>query len=127
AKVHPRHRTPWLITIVVTIAVAFVAGLTPVGVLEEMVNIGTLSAFVLVSIGVVMLRRSRPDLKRAFTVPFSPALPIVSAVICAYLMLNLSVETWLRFLIWLVIGFVIFFTYSRSRSRLAEQPVAVDA
>ncbi|HET7724959.1 MAG TPA: amino acid permease [Propionibacteriaceae bacterium] len=125
AKVHSTYRTPWLITIVVTIAVALVAGLTPVGVLEEMVNIGTLSAFVLVSIGVVVLRRKRPDLKRAFTVPFSPVLPIVSAVICAYLMLNLSVETWLRFLVWLVIGFVIFFTYSRSRSRLARKPVDV--
>lgn len=68
----------------------------------------------------------RPDLKRAFTVPFSPVLPIVSAAICAYLMLNLSVETWLRFLIWLVIGFVIFFTYSRSRSRLAKRPVMVE-
>jgi len=89
-----------------------------VGVLEEMVNIGTLSAFVLVSIGVVMLRKKRPDLKRSFTVPLSPWLPILSAVICGYLMLNLSVETWLRFLIWLAIGFVIYFAYSRSHSRL---------
>jgi APA family basic amino acid/polyamine antiporter len=119
AKVHPKYRTPWLITVVVTVVVALVAGLTPVGVLEEMVNIGTLSAFVLVSIGVVMLRKKRPDLKRAFTVPLSPWLPIASALICAYLMLNLSVETWLRFLIWLAIGFVIYFAYSRSRSRLA--------
>ena len=122
AKVHSQYRTPWLITIVVTVAVALVAGLTPVGILEEMVNIGTLSAFVLVSIGVVVLRRKRPDLKRAFTVPFSPVLPIVSALICGYLMLNLSVETWLRFLVWLVIGFVIYFGYSRSRSRLAKEP-----
>jgi len=118
AKVHPKYRTPWLITVIVTVVVAIVAGLTPVGVLEEMVNIGTLSAFVLVSIGVVVLRRKRPDLKRSFTVPLSPWLPILSAVICAYLMLNLSVETWLRFLIWLAIGFVIYFTYSRSHSRL---------
>ncbi len=119
AKVHPRYRTPWLITVVVTVVVAIVAGLTPVGVLEEMVNIGTLSAFVLVSIGIVVLRRKRPDLPRAFKVPFSPVLPIVSAVICTYLMLNLSVETWLRFLVWLVVGFVIYFAYSRSHSRLA--------
>ena len=118
AKVHPKYRTPWLITVIVTIVVAIVAGLTPVGVLEEMVNIGTLSAFVLVSIGVVMLRKKRPDLKRSFTVPLSPWLPILSAVICGYLMLNLSVETWLRFLIWLAIGFVIYFAYSRSHSRL---------
>jgi APA family basic amino acid/polyamine antiporter len=119
AKVHPRFRTPWLITILVTVAVALVAALTPVGVLEEMVNIGTLSAFVLVSIGVIVLRRSRPDLPRAFRVPWVPALPIISAVICGYLMLNLSVETWVRFGVWLVIGFAIYFLYSRSRSRLA--------
>jgi basic amino acid/polyamine antiporter, APA family len=118
AKVHPKYRTPWLITAIVTVVVALVAGFTPVGMLEEMVNIGTLSAFVLVSIGIVVLRKKRPDLKRSFKVPLSPWLPIASALICAYLMLNLSVETWLRFLIWLVIGFAIFFTYSRSHSRL---------
>ncbi|HEY3546798.1 MAG TPA: amino acid permease [Propionicimonas sp.] len=118
AKVHPKYRTPWLITVIVTVVVAIVAGLTPVGVLEEMVNIGTLSAFVLVSIGVVVLRRKRPDLKRSFTVPLSPWLPLLSAAICSYLMINLSVETWLRFLVWLAIGFVIYFTYSRSHSRL---------
>lgn len=119
AKVHPRFRTPWVISIVVTVIVALVAGLTPVGVLEEMVNIGTLSAFVLVSIGVVLLRRKRPDLKRGFRVPLSPVLPIVSAAICTYLMLNLSVETWLRFLIWLALGFAIYFAYSRTHARLA--------
>ena len=118
AKVHPKFRTPWLITIIVTVVVALVAGLTPIGVLEEMVNIGTLSAFVLVSIGVIVLRKKRPDLPRAFKVPLSPWLPTASALICAYLMLNLSVETWLRFLIWLVIGFVVYFVYSRHHSRL---------
>ena len=118
AKVHPKYRTPWLITAIVTVCVALAAGLTPVGVLEEMVNIGTLSAFVMVSIGIVVLRRKRPDLPRAFKVPLSPWLPILSAVICGYLMLNLSVETWLRFLIWLVIGFAIYFSYSYWHSRL---------
>jgi Amino acid transporters len=118
AKVHPKYRTPWLITIIVTAVVAVVAGLTPVGVLEEMVNIGTLSAFVLVSIGVILLRKSRPDLPRAFRVPWVPVLPIASALICGYLMINLSVETWLRFLIWLVIGFLVYFGYSYWHSRL---------
>ena len=120
AKVHPRFRTPWVISIVVTVIVAVVAGFTPIGVLEEMVNIGTLSAFVLVSIGVIVLRRKRPDLRRTFKVPFNPWLPGLSALICVYLMLNLSVETWLRFLIWLVIGFVIYFAYSRQRSRIGQ-------
>ncbi|PFG17660.1 amino acid/polyamine/organocation transporter (APC superfamily) [Propionicimonas paludicola] len=119
AKVHPKYRTPWLITIIVTAVVAVVAGFTPVGVLEEMVNIGTLSAFVLVSIGVILLRHKRPDLPRAFRVPWVPVLPIASALICGYLMINLSVETWLRFVVWLAIGFVIYFAYSHRNSRLA--------
>jgi APA family basic amino acid/polyamine antiporter len=127
AKVHPKYRTPWLITIIVTVAVAVVAGFTPVGVLEEMVNIGTLSAFVLVSIGVIVLRRKRPELPRAFRVPWVPVLPIASALICGYLMLNLSVETWLRFVIWLAIGFVIYFLYSFRNSRLATgKPIHPD-
>lgn len=120
AKVHPTRRTPWVISIIVTVVVAVVAGFTPVGILEEMVNIGTLSAFVLVSIGVVVLRRTRPDLKRGFRVPWSPFLPLLSAAICTYLMLNLTVETWLRFLVWLAIGLVIYFAYSHRHSRLGK-------
>jgi APA family basic amino acid/polyamine antiporter len=122
ATVHPRLRTPWFTSVVVTIVVALLAGLTPIGVLEEMVNIGTLSAFVLVSVGVVVLRRKRPDLKRGFRVPLNPWLPLLSALICTYLMLNLSIETWLRFLIWLAVGFAIYFAYSRSHAKIGEQP-----
>lgn len=125
AKVHPRFRTPWLISLVVTVIVAVVAGFTPIGLLEEMVNIGTLSAFVMVSIGVIVLRRRRPDLPRTFRVPFNPWLPGLSAAICVYLMLNLTVETWLRFLIWLAVGFVIYFAYSQKRSRIG-QPGYID-
>lgn len=120
ARVHPTFRTPYVITAVVTAVTALVAGLTPVGVLEEMVNIGTLSAFVLVSLGVIVLRRKRPDLPRSFRVPWVPVLPVVSALICLYLMVNLSVETWLRFLVWLAIGFVIYFAYSRGHSRVTD-------
>uniref|UniRef100_UPI002618ED0D amino acid permease n=1 Tax=uncultured Microbacterium sp. TaxID=191216 RepID=UPI002618ED0D len=120
ARVHPRLRTPWVISIIVTVIVAIVAGVTPVGVLEEMVNIGTLSAFVLVSVGVIVLRRTRPDLKRSFRVPWSPVLPVISALICLYLMLNLSVETWLRFVIWLAIGFAIYFAYSRRHAKIGQ-------
>jgi APA family basic amino acid/polyamine antiporter len=100
------------------VLVALVASLTPIGKLEEMVNIGTLSAFALVSLAVPVLRRTRPDLPRAFRVPLSPALPVVSALVCAYLMLNLSVETWLRFLVWMVLGFVLYFAYGYRRSRV---------
>ena len=100
--------------------VALLAGFTNVDMLEEMINIGTLSAFVLVSIGVVVLRKKRPDLKRAFRVPF-PVLPIVSAVLCLWLMLNLTTLTWVRFAIWLVVGLVIYFAYGRRHSRLNEK------
>ncbi|QHC66381.1 amino acid permease [Rathayibacter sp. VKM Ac-2759] len=120
ATVHPRLRTPWVTSAVVTVIVALLAGFTPIGVLEEMVNIGTLSAFVLVSVGVIVLRRKRPELKRGFRVPLNPWLPGLSALICTYLMLNLSIETWLRFLIWLAIGFAIYFAYSRSHAKIGR-------
>lgn len=121
SKVHPTRQTPVASTIIITIVVALVAGATPVGELEEMVNIGTLSAFVLVSLGVVQLRRSRPDLQRPFTVPFVPVLPIISALICLLLMLNLSVLTWVRFLIWLVIGIVLYAAYGYWHSRVRQR------
>ena len=97
---------------------AVVAAVTPIGDLEEMVNIGTLTAFALVSLAVPVLRRTRPDLERAFKVPFSPVLPVVAALVCVYLALNLSLETWLRFLIWMALGFAIYFLYGRRHSRV---------
>ncbi len=118
SKVHPRFQTPYVITIIVGVLCMLISGLTPIGKLEEMVNIGTLTAFILVSVGVVVLRRTRPDLPRAFKVPLSPVLPILSALICLYLTLNLSVETWLRFVIWMALGFVIYFLYGYRRARL---------
>jgi APA family basic amino acid/polyamine antiporter len=97
-----------------------VAAYTPIGKLEEMVNIGTLTAFALVSIAVPVLRRTRPDLERPFRVPWSPVLPILSALICVYLMVNLSLETWLRFVVWMVLGFVVYFAYSQRNSRVGR-------
>jgi APA family basic amino acid/polyamine antiporter len=114
--------TPIRLTLMIGTAVALIASFTPIGKLEEMVNIGTLSAFALVSLAIPVLRSSRPDLKRAFTVPFSPVLPILAALISVYLMLNLSVETWLRFLVWMAVGFVIYFTYGIRNSRLSGNP-----
>ncbi len=121
ARTNPKTGTPVRLTLIIGTAIALVASLTPIGKLEEMVNIGTLSAFALVSIAVPVLRRKRPDLKRSFTVPFSPVLPVLAALISVYLMLNLSVETWIRFLVWMAIGFVIYFFYGVKRSRLAVQ------
>ncbi|AXE38891.1 amino acid permease [Acidipropionibacterium virtanenii] len=120
SHVHPKTRTPYRITIIIMLADGLLAALVPPGILDEMVNIGTLLAFVMVSIGIIVLRRKRPDLPRAFRVPWVPVIPIISAIICLYLMLNLSIETWMRFLIWMVIGFIVYFSYSKGHSRLAH-------
>lgn len=121
SRTNKRSSTPVGLQIGISIVIAILAGVVPVGTLEEMINIGTLSAFVLVSFGVPILRRSRPDLKRGFRVPWSPVLPIISGVVCLWLMSNLTVETWLRFLIWLAIGFIIYFGYGYRHARLGKQ------
>jgi APA family basic amino acid/polyamine antiporter len=120
ASVHPRFGTPWLITVITSAAIAALAGFVPLAKLSELVSIGTLFAFVVVSIGVVVLRRTRPDLPRAFRTPWVPVLPIASVLACLWLMLNLPVDTWLRFLVWMAAGFVIYFGYGRTHSRLAQ-------
>jgi APA family basic amino acid/polyamine antiporter len=119
-RVNRRTGTPVRITVTIGVAVAFIAGFTPIGKLEEMVNIGTLTAFALVSLAVPVLRRTRPDLERPFKVMLSPWVPILSALICVYLMLNLSIETWLRFLVWMVLGFGIYFLYGQRHSRVRQ-------
>jgi len=115
------HGTPVRATVLVGAVVALVATFFPAGSLEEMVNIGTLFAFVLVSVGVVILRRTRPDLHRAFRTPWVPLVPILSVLACLWLMLNLSVETWLRFLVWMLIGFVVYALYGRTHSKLGRR------
>ena len=112
--------TPVRLTLGIGLLVALIASLTPIGRLEEMVNIGTLTAFLLVSLAVPILRKRRPELARGFRVPLSPFVPWLSALLCTYLILNLSIETWIRFIIWMGIGVVIYFTYSRFNSRLAK-------
>ena len=111
--------TPVRLTLIIGTVVALIASLTPIGKLEEMVNIGTLTAFMLVSLAVPILRKRRPDLKRSFKVPGNPVVPWLSAAACFYLVLNLSVETWIRFIVWMVLGFLIYFLYSRQHSKLA--------
>jgi len=118
-RVHPTFRTPYRLTIITGVVAAVIAAFTPIGDLAELVNIGTLFAFVLVSIGVIILRQRQPDLQRAFRTPLVPVVPILAALICLYLMLNLAAWTWVRFLVWMAIGIVIYFVYSRTRSRLA--------
>ncbi|HZA18308.1 MAG TPA: amino acid permease [Pseudonocardiaceae bacterium] len=112
--------TPVRATLVVGAVVGVVAALFPIIRLEQMVNIGALFAFVLVSAGVVVLRRTRPDLPRGFRTPLVPLVPLLAILSCLWLMLNLSVGTWIRFLIWLAIGLVIYFAYGARKSRLRQ-------
>ncbi|MFI2708242.1 amino acid permease, partial [Nocardioides sp. CER28] len=111
SRLHPRFGTPSVITGVTVAIIAVLAAFVPLADLAEMVSIGTLFAFAVVSLAVPILRRTRADLDRPFRTPLFPVLPIVSAVLCVALMANLAIETWLRFLIWLVIGFVVYFGY----------------
>jgi APA family basic amino acid/polyamine antiporter len=121
ARVHPATGTPLVVTISTGVTVAVIAALVPLTELASLVNIGTLFAFVLVAIGVLVLRRTRPDLPRAFRVPGVPWLPILSVLASGYLMLNLSAVTWERFAIWMLIGLVFYAIYGRRRSRLAAE------
>ena len=122
-----RYRTPLKLQIGLGVIVALVAGLSDVELLEEMINIGTLSAFVLVSFGIPILRRTHPDLHRSFRVPWSPVLPIFAGVACLWLMTNLTTLTWVRFLVWVVVGLVIYGFFGYRNSVAGKEPQAVVA
>ena len=122
-RVHPVHRTPYLSTIYTGTAVALAAGLLPLQLLGQLVNIGTLLAFVLVCAGVLILRRKRPELERPFRTPLVPFVPIMGILSCFGLMLTLPADTWIRLGVWLLIGFIIYFGYSRKHSVLRTRGV----
>jgi APA family basic amino acid/polyamine antiporter len=119
SNVHPVYRTPAFSTWVAGIVVAVPSGLFDIGTLADLSNIGTLFAFVLVSVGVIVLRIREPERQRGFRVPFGPVIPSLSVLTCFLLMAGLPIITWYRFLVWLVIGLVIYFLYSRHRSEFA--------
>ncbi|MGI5429308.1 amino acid permease [Streptomyces sp. CA-179760] len=119
SHVHPRFKTPHRPTILLGVIIAVLAGFTPLTELAALVNIGTLFAFVVVAIGVIILRKSRPDLPRAFRTPWVPVIPILSVCASLWLMINLPAETWVRFGIWMAAGFLVYFLYGRTHSRLA--------
>ncbi len=116
---HPRFGTPHKITLITMVVVAILAGLVPLGTLATLVNIGTLFAFLLVSVAVIYLRRADPDRHRPFRTPLVPIVPILAIAGCLYLMSELPLDTWVRFGIWMAIGLVVYFVYSRKASLLA--------
>jgi len=120
-KIHPRFRTPHITSIITGVIVALAAGFTPIGALGELVSIGTLLAFVIVSIGVIFLRYRRPDLHRPFKTPLVPFIPILSALVSFALMLGLPFDTWLRLVIWMAIGLVLYFAYGYKHSELRKR------
>jgi APA family basic amino acid/polyamine antiporter len=125
-QVHPKYRTPYLSTIFTGIGVGIATGLLPLQLLGQLVNIGTLLAFVLVSAGVWILRTKRPDLERPFKTPLVPFVPIMGILCCFGLMLTLPADTWIRLIVWLIIGFVIYFGYSRKHSVLQKELAGKD-
>jgi APA family basic amino acid/polyamine antiporter len=116
SAVHPRFRTPHISTMMTGAIIALAAGLTPIGVLSQLVSIGTLLAFVLVCIGVIILRRTAPDIHRPFRTPAVPLVPILGATICLAQMVGLPLATWERLVIWLAIGLAAYFAYGRSHA-----------
>jgi basic amino acid/polyamine antiporter, APA family len=127
SSVHPRYQTPFFTTWLVGIFFGLIGALVPLDVLAELINIGTLAAFSMVSIAVLILRRTHPNLPRAFRCPGVPVVPILAVMACLFLMLNLQAATWIAFVVWLLIGLAIYFFYARRHSLLNGATVASDA
>ena len=119
-RVHEKFRTPYLATIITGVVAAVIAGMFPIGLLGELVSIGTLLAFVIVCAGILVLRYAQPDLPRPFKTPLVPFVPIGGIACCGWLMYNLPRDTWLRLIIWMAIGLLIYFAYGRTHSKLAK-------
>jgi len=127
AKTHPRYGTPSRITIIIGVLVAILAGVTPIATAAELVNIGTLFAFMLVSAAVLLLRSREPGRPRPFRTPGVPFVPILAIVLSAVLIITLEPVTWLRFVVWMLIGFVVYFLYSRKASVVGQRRQAEGA
>jgi len=123
-SIHTKYRTPWKSTILTGVVVALLGGLLPLRLLAELVNIGTLFAFVVVCSAVLIMRRKEPDAERPFRAPFVPFVPIAGILTCLVLMFSLPAENWVRLLVWLVIGFMIYFFYGRRHSVLRKMHAA---
>ncbi len=122
SDIHPRFRTPWRSNLVLMVVVSVFSGFVPLSSLGDMTSIGTLLAFVIVCGGVMIMRRTQPDLPRPYRTPLVPLVPILGILVCLSMMAALDIMTWIRLVVWLVIGMVIYFGYSRSHSHLVTDP-----
>jgi len=122
--VHPRFQTPHVSTWLAGLLVGIPAGILDISWFSDLSNIGTLFAFIVASVGVIVLRGKQPERPRGFRVPWVPFTPLLSVACCVTLMISLPLETWVRFFAWLGIGLVIYFTFGRQRSNLRDEPVA---
>jgi len=120
SKVHPKFKTPYISTIATGFVAMIVAGILPISILGELVSIGTLLAFIIVCISVLVLRKARPEIERPFKTPWVPAVPILGALICFIQMAALPFDTWLRLIVWMVIGFSIYFFYGIKHSKVRK-------
>jgi APA family basic amino acid/polyamine antiporter len=125
SRVHRQHKTPHISTWIAGLVVGIPAGVFDIDWFADLANIGTLFAFIVVSAGVIVLRRRQPDRPRAFRVPGSPFLPLLSILTCFVLMMSLPVETWIRFVVWLLVGFTIYFPFGRKHSTLAREEAQI--
>ncbi|WP_235699809.1 amino acid permease [Clostridium hydrogenum] len=120
-QVNEKTKTPIKSTVIVSVAAAIISGFLPIGIVSELTNIGTLAAFIIVSIGVIVLRKNRPDIERPFKCPLVPIIPIAAVVFCGYLIFKLNIETQLRFIIWFLIGMVVYFGYGVRHSTMKDK------
>ena len=121
SKLHKKYKTPFAVTWMFGFIAALLGAFVPLGDLAELVNIGTLTAFTMISVAVIVLRKTKPDMKRAFYCPMVPLVPGLAIVFCVFLMFQLGSHTWIRFLIWMAIGIIVYFAYSRKHSNLHQK------
>jgi APA family basic amino acid/polyamine antiporter len=117
SDIHPRFQTPWRSNLLLCVFISLFAGLVPIRVVGEMTSIGTLLAFILVCLGILILRKRQPDAPRAFRTPWVPVVPILGILTCAVMMLSLPLDTWIRLIVWLAVGLVIYFAYGKKWSK----------
>jgi APA family basic amino acid/polyamine antiporter len=117
SKVHPKFKTPYISTLLTGSVAIVLAGILPISILGELVSIGTLLAFAIVCVSILVLRKTKPDIERPFRTPWVPVIPLLGALVCLVQMFSLPLDTWLRLLIWMALGFLIYFTYGIRHSK----------